>query len=493
MAETPRSNESEPPAETHPELILPNDVKEQLQKERGEKSEGKPVAKIIIEEQIGRPRTKDEQTEFQEKREEAEKIIKNKRYVEQREREAKEAKDRGDLPDVVYDKERADKLFEERAKKRGEGLKENLTPPPPEKVDSEKMKKEVQETRDRLAEQERQQKKEKALEVLSDPKIMERSPRELVESFRNLTENENGEHRHLSKERNEMAYGNLQERGMRIIRGKDAIEEARQRIATREQDKIKSEEHSRAIKTFWERNSDIKPEDREKYLGDIKKRLGLDGVDGDFAFEKLVNDSYLVEKAKTGWFSDKIKIPKINGKSLSYDKELLQEMAQEEKNRISVEAQKRADLKIIEGRKRVLKEKQVCARKIIEKTVAEYSSKETAGENEASEDKKSEAKVPTVEKKTLGKEAKEGAREALTGDVKRDTKTIKDYLAEYGQKVNVRDIERAYNRSLKKYKEHGVIGAAFEVLATLQREVKKAKERKPALKKPPKKTSQNRG
>jgi hypothetical protein len=220
------------------------------------------------------------------------------------------------------------------------------------------------------------QKKEKALETLSDPKVMERSPKEIVESFRNLTEKENGEHRHLAKEKNEMAYGRLKKSGMRVIVGKEAIEKVRQEIIVKEQQRIKNTEHSRASIAFWERNYNVKPKDREKYLTDIKNKLGITGPDGDIALDRLINDGYLVEKAKSRWFLKGVKIPKANGKSFSFDEEFLQEIAKEAKANILINAQDNAELKIKQGKKRVFSTKQLCASEIIRNTVADYKSQQ---------------------------------------------------------------------------------------------------------------------
>ena len=238
-----------------------------------------------------------------------------------------------------------------------------------------------------IKEKTQQERKEKALEFLSDPKVIEQSPKEIIESFRNLTENENGEHRHLAQEKNELAYKNLRERGCTILIGKEAIKTAKELALKKEQERVKNEEHSRAIATFWERNPNVKEENREKYLGDIKKRLGLDGADGDIAFDHLVNGGYLVEKPKMGWLSWFVgkEIPKIGGKvSLTFEnkKDLLQQMAKEATDKISAQARIRTELKFIAGRNRIMAEKQICAKKIIEETVEQYKKQPEKQEKE---------------------------------------------------------------------------------------------------------------
>ena len=71
------------------------------------------------------------------------------------------------------------------------------------------------------------------------------------------------------------------------------------------------------------------------------------------------------------WFVGK-EIPKIGGKvSLTFEnkKDLLQQMAKEATDKISAQARIRTELKFIAGRNRIMAEKQICAKKIIEETV----------------------------------------------------------------------------------------------------------------------------
>lgn len=198
---------------------------------------------------------------------------------------------------------------------------------------------------------------------------MERKPDEVAEAFKEAT----GED--LSEKREKMVEENLEARHMTIVRGKNAVERYRQQLIEKEQKRILIEEHSRAVSALWERNPNIKTEDREKYLAKIKKSLGLEGAGGNIAFDKLINDGYEVEKAKTGWFSNKLKIPKIGSKLVTIGSkgEFLQDAVQQSTSETFSEAQIRADLKIIEGRKLLLTERQACTKTIIEQAVENHN------------------------------------------------------------------------------------------------------------------------
>lgn len=294
----------------------------------------------------------------------------------------------------------------------------------PEKEEAERS---VPEQVEKKNEETREQKRERAIEILSDPKVMDRSPEEIAEAFRNLTEDESGNHRHLAKERSKMVEKNLKDRHTIVIKGKDAVEKYRQQIIQKEEERISKEEHSKALNTLWERNPNVKKEDREKHLAKFKKNLRLDGVDDNAAFDKLINDGYAVEKSKTGWFSGETKIPKVKGKGVlvyGNKKDILQDATQLAKSKILGEAQIRADLKIIEERKRLLAERAVCTKDIIEQTVEKYNlekqQKQEAElqiqveqqeqEKEKGEPEKSEKKAKKLEKKAVVKKSKKKSK-----------------------------------------------------------------------------------
>ena len=221
---------------------------------------------------------------------------------------------------------------------------------------------------------EMEQNKEHAFGLLADPEIINKKTKEIAEIFRNATEDENGHHRNLVEERNKMVKENLESRGMMIVQGKD-IEQYRQQAVQREQEAVLWQERSKAINTFWERNSGIKPEAREAYLNKVKKRLGLEPGEGDVIFDRLVNDGYEVEKAKMGWLSSKMKMPKLRGKLVTVGEkdDLFREASQRAKAEALANAQTRVDLRIIEGQKKLSAERSVCVKKIIGQTVEVHS------------------------------------------------------------------------------------------------------------------------
>ncbi|MCX6723811.1 MAG: hypothetical protein NT155_01390 [Candidatus Staskawiczbacteria bacterium] len=103
--------------------------------------------------------------------------------------------------------------------------------------------------------------------------------------------------------------------------------------------------------------------------------MGGDG--GDVVLDKLINDGYAVERTKTGWFTE-IKIPTVAGKGvLSYDnrKDILPDMVDSARAKIMEEAKRTAYLRVTEAQKRLLTEKAVCLKKIIEEAVEKYGSK----------------------------------------------------------------------------------------------------------------------
>jgi hypothetical protein len=217
-------------------------------------------------------------------------------------------------------------------------------------------------------------------EFLSRPDF-EKDAKRTVEAFRNITTNEKGEHRHLAKERNEMAALNIEARGGRIVRGKEAIEKARQEIAEKEAIKIRNEFHEEAMETLIARLPEKYKNNEEAltaYIETIKDKLEIVGPDRDVAFDKLVNDGYLVENAKKRWFSYEFKIPKSGEKKPAmYNPALHFETLIKNANlSIASTAQERADLKIEQGRKKMKQERQRCMKEIVISALSDYKIKQ---------------------------------------------------------------------------------------------------------------------
>lgn len=238
----------------------------------------------------------------------------------------------------------------------------------------------------------RQERKEKALVILQDKEVMKRSPKEIIESFRNLTEDENGKHRDLDKERKELAYRNLRERGCVILIGKEAIEKDKQQAIEREKKKIEDERYADAESKYFnglsenqlskeEKEKYIKNGsfDKEKYLKDTIEKFGISKVV--FA-EMILNQHLEIQNIKKRGFLDKfflkIVIPSSNGresveKTEKEFKEWIEKVVVPEANQsVLREAQLRVDQKIIANKKRMLVEKELCAKVIIQQAVGKY-------------------------------------------------------------------------------------------------------------------------
>jgi len=239
----------------------------------------------------------------------------------------------------------------------------------------EEIKRTAEQAQQRVKEEEQKDKEiqehkiEDALKILSSPEIINFKPEEIEKAFKNITGKD------LIAEREKMAEESMGARKMRIIRGGKAVEEYRKQVIKKEKERIIGEEHSKALSVFWERNSNIEEASREQYLISIKNKLGLNPADN-VVLDKLINDGYEVEKARIGWFSGIVKIPKAGGKMvLVCDSRatLSQQTAKELNFEVSAQAQLRADLKIIEGKKRLWAERIACTKNIIEQTVEKYN------------------------------------------------------------------------------------------------------------------------
>lgn len=244
----------------------------------------------------------------------------------------------------------------------------------PEEIERDKKIREENDSPEKF-EARKKKEKERALGELSEADVMEKSHDELENIFRKAT----GES--LTEKRERMVDDNLRLRnpGAKVLRGKEAVEKYRQELVGVEQENILQENHEGALDTFWARNQNVKEEDREKYLAKIKNKLGLEGGDGDIAFDRLVNDGYLVEKAKISWWSGKLKISDITGKETSIfrnKKDLADRMVQKAEDDSLRGAETRADNKIIEGRHRLLAERAICTKEIIKQTIMGSAEKE---------------------------------------------------------------------------------------------------------------------
>jgi len=220
---------------------------------------------------------------------------------------------------------------------------------------------------------------EQAMGILKDSKVMEIAPEKRADAYKEAT----GED--LEKITRKEVDKRLEERGMRVIRGKDAVEVYRKQLIEKEKQRIATEEQSKALTALWVRNPNIKPEDQKKELDRIKKGLGLQGADGEKALYRLINQGYVVEKPKKhwlGWFSNKIDLSKPGGKvvkTFASKEDILRDTLAETEPEILSQAERRADLKISEGRKILVAERQVCTRVIIEKAVKRYEEDKKEG------------------------------------------------------------------------------------------------------------------
>ncbi|MCX6722110.1 MAG: hypothetical protein NTY04_02885 [Candidatus Staskawiczbacteria bacterium] len=213
--------------------------------------------------------------------------------------------------------------------------------------------------------------KAKAVEVLSDPEVMKKDPKELEEAFFDLTGKD------LIAERDRLVEENLKNRHAMVIRGKEAIEAHKAKIIEEETQAFFKESHTMATNTVWERKAGKLTEAEQLTLTTkIKKKLGLQGVEGDIAFDQLTNNGFDLEKAGVNWFTGKIKLPHVSGPgALTYpdSKTLLEKVVGQANLEANEAARIRADEKIKEGRKRLVAERLVCTKTVIEKAVAEHS------------------------------------------------------------------------------------------------------------------------
>ncbi len=228
--------------------------------------------------------------------------------------------------------------------------------------------------------------KEKAAEFLSDSGVIGRDPRRAVESFRNLTENEAGEHRHLARERNEMAYKRERDKGMTVLVGKKAIEEYRQKTIAQAEEMIHEKERSKSVATCWARLSDkdkvrLKGQGSSEFKAHLEQKMKKLSISED-VFAGLVNAGLKPEDAKIrGWLKrlfgfTAVVIPSADGKtSLESDgskEDINTWVAENPDKKIKERAVAIVDAKISEGKRRLQEVKQTCAKEIIAQAVESY-------------------------------------------------------------------------------------------------------------------------
>lgn len=295
------------------------------------------------------------------------------------------------------------------------------------------------------------QTKEQAAEFLSDEKLWEKNPREIIEAFRTLTENEKGEHRHLAKERNEMAYENERERKRIVLIGKEAIENRRQELIKKAEAKIHEKERLAANATCWER---LAPKQKEKfktsdspefkkYLEDKRNKLGV----SEDAFASLVQKGYKPEDAKVRrwgtWFrGPALEIPStISDTALTSDgsKDDLNKWVEDNHNAgIRERVAQAVEDRLMYGRKVLLQEKRFCAKEIIRRAVDNY--KEEQNKKKRPEPVPTEAKAVVAESEkpvNYNKTAsffngllRSFSKELKSAEKKKDVKGIKKINAE---------------------------------------------------------------
>mgnify|MGYP000061884595 CR=1 FL=1 len=256
----------------------------------------------------------------------------------------------------------------------------------------------------RIEAAEKKRKQENAWEILKDSEEnwAKRRMSEMAEIVRDATG------RDLIKEVDSMAKKNLKERGVRICK----ISEVRPQLINSETLKVSQERYSEALLScfgslsaeeragYYERNGAINIAEFQKYVEEKITKLGISKEQ----FGQLVRDDIDVLHIKERGFFERLISFGMMGKyvisrrdglppvSLS-DKQFKDFLALKEekaKETIKTEVEKRVDEKIIQGRKRWLKEKQVCTRSIIREIV------------KSEEQKKEESvlEIPTPEKQS---------------------------------------------------------------------------------------------
>jgi len=257
----------------------------------------------------------------------------------------------------------------------------------PEVPKKEQIDKERQEA-ERLA-------KEKAWEILSDTRVMDNKLEKVAKAFKEATGKD------LIEEREKIVKEHLRGKGKKIIKAED-VEKYRQWIIRRnirkEGEKILQDNNSKALDILGRIDPDIKKEDREKYLSNLKNKLGLKNVrGGNVVLDKLINDGYKIEK---GWFGGRKMYKMENGKKSFFDaKKDFGKKFQEIKSEITRKVENLVKSKIEEGIRMLREERYYCARNLILEAEQDHSlevyQKEVERKNQIDRQKQIEEQAET--------------------------------------------------------------------------------------------------
>ena len=307
--------------------------------------------------------------------------------------------------------------------------------------------------------------KEEAWRILSGPDVVKtiyerKNLEEIKVAFKELTGKD------LKEERDRKVEENLKPKHKKILKG-EHTEQYRQWIIKKEQERILRDDHSKALDILWKRNPGIEEEDKEKYLSELRKKLGLNVRGGVVTLDLLINEGYEVEKAEKLLFSDKVKIP-MTGKVeyLFFDsKKDIGQILIGIKSNITDKAENTARLKIEEGRRILKEERYFCTRIVIDKAVADYNLQEHQGK--AKQEKSSEKSAESGEKKKSfedlvkdGNELVEKFKDAPTGienykNFRREIYKLNREFAKVENKKNDRNLikwEKSVRETMKKLK-----------------------------------------
>lgn len=383
---SPEQQPTSQPEPQEPKIWLPDEAREQLEKEEKLKSElepqpekpkleesssgtekKKPSIEIVTD--IGRERTPEEVEEFKKIREEAKQYIEKQKEAENREKEIREKQKRGELlssQEVAYlrarelaqEKEEAEKKAKEEEEKEREAR---------EKAKVEAAKNELVDLAKSINEAREKKKREEEISLYDRAK----------EVFKEAT----GES--LDKIASERAKKDAEEQGYKIITKQEFFSEARIN-RTQEEMKIK-----RWVSSVNERWLMLSEEEKKRYENDIRKfhdeleekrkKLGetLKVSISENVFYDMMRRGYKPEDIKKrGIFGGKIEIPSSDGRRpLVISKKEFSEQAEQTEHRIDKfakgEAEEELNRKFLEGHRKWENLKHKHMRDIIKERVVE--------------------------------------------------------------------------------------------------------------------------
>lgn len=279
----------------------------------------------------------------------------------------------------------------------------------------EKTPEQIKKEEERAEEEEKKQKAERLKDVLSDPEIMKRRIGELAEAVKEVT----GED--LIKKGKELAKNNLEQRGMKIVK----ISEVEPKLLAKEIENIKNERYSEAVlicqasllklpekqrKEWGEENGKI---NSSKFMAKLDAKMAQLGISRE-VFSQIAKEKYdflnIEHRGFWGriWYGSAIKLPSLDGRPPLEISEKKFKVWLDAKNAevkdpmqpgsAQSEAKKRVDKKIIDGRNRLLRERQACIRDIIKKTVEEYKKQQEEAELQRKNEEEAEQKREETEK-----------------------------------------------------------------------------------------------